>query len=400
MKMATPAVVDGLKDARARASEAMAVMDGILDTHGLAVGSRALATSNVLGGVVAGLSLWHAVMPSLDEAFALVPHHTFFSPVVFMPVPFFWNVATAHFFEGNLLKAILVTPCVVALASMLERLWSSRAMAMHLGVTTALTGLAALVLQIISLYRTQRERIFFEPLRGCAGLLVALAVGLRHAYPFEALPLLPRQWGVQCQHLPFCLTCFFVLVGLLMPTWLPEWQFAPLALFFGWLHLRYLMWFPYAEAHGDHSLEFCFSALFPRPLRPFVACVGEIVHSCSVAVAPGFAKLREADTVLGQNLMYDPAQVLAGEDCNGLPLSGDATLPGRGGVVAGPPEAGAAREEYNARRAKALALLDENISSLLGGGKIGRKKDDREAVSPSAAPEDADVDGEDWDKDM
>lgn len=123
------------------------------------------------------------------------------------------------------------------------------------------------------------------------------------------------------------------------------------------------MWFSYAEAHGDHSSEFTFTSLFPRPLRPFVGCFAEIVYSCSVAVAPGFAKLREADGSLGTTIMYDPAKA------SGATGSAGGELP-----LAEVPAAGPARAEYNARRAKALQLLDENISSLLGGGKSGTPK--------------------------
>lgn len=315
--------------------------------------------SLVLGGVVVLLSLCHAIMPwSVDEAFALVPHHTVFSPVHFIPVPFLWNVLTANFFEGHLVKAAILIPWVVALARMLERLWELKAFAMHLGFTATLSGFSVFVGELMVAYRTHNHSTFFAPVRGCVGILVALAVGLRHAYPFEALPVLPRSWGLQCQHLPFALAACICVVGFFAPQWLPEWSFAPFALFYGWFYLRYLMWFPYAGAHGDPSPEFSFDSLFPRPVRPFVACAGAVAYGLGVTVAPGLLKLREVDSSLGHAIMYDPGRA----DCEGGGR-GDGSRNGAAGRVPG--VAAASSEEYDARRARALQLLDDNINSLL-----------------------------------
>merc|ERR1712224_373000 len=112
--------MDGLLEARARASQAM---DGFLEHTNIAANSQVATASNVLVGVVILLSFWRSMLPSIvDEAFALVPHHTVFSPIAASPLPFLWNVATAQFFEGNLLKAIIVAPWCFSLANMLERL--------------------------------------------------------------------------------------------------------------------------------------------------------------------------------------------------------------------------------------------------------------------------------------
>mmetsp|Transcript_44330 Transcript_44330/g.125539 ORF Transcript_44330/g.125539 Transcript_44330/m.125539 type:complete len:377 (-) Transcript_44330:25-1155(-) len=340
-----------------------------------------LPPSKVLGGLVLGLSLWRSVMPSLDEALALVPHHTVYSPILYFPVPFCWNLATAHFFEASLLKAVIVTPLLVVLSRMLERLWAVRALALHLIFTAVSSGLVVFAVQVICVYRTHQMRLFFLPVRGSIGLLVALTVGLRHAYPLEALPLLPRAWGLQCQHAPFGLALILTLVGLAAPRWvLPEWLFAPLALFFGWLNLRYLMWFPYAEAHGDHSPDFCFAALFPRPLRPFVACIGTTLYGIGCLVAPGFVRLRQVDGDMGQSIVYDPSTAV------GPSGAGDGGAPRPPGpAIPAPVPGGPGSKEYNARRAKALQLLDDNINSLLapGAGRpvtFSRKMADEEAV--------------------
>jgi len=317
---------------------------------------------------VVGLSLLRVVLPAVDEAFALVPHHTVFSPVATWPVPFVWNVATAHFFEAHWLKAALVAPWLVVLTRMLERLWTARALAMHIGFTAVCSGSAVFLAELVHVYRTHHERDFFIPVRGCAGLLVALSVALRHAYPLEALPFLPRSSGLQCQHLPFAIAALFSAAGLVAPRdTMLEWPFAPLSLFFGWLHLRYFMWFPYAGTHGDHSQDFCFAALFPRPLRPFVSCCSSIVYAIGVMVAPSYVTLRQVEGDSGHPIVYDPTKAAELPATSNGASMGMARRPGPAldpAAVAGAPGS----QEYNARRAKALQLLDDNISSLLAPG--------------------------------
>jgi len=149
-----------------------------------------------------------------------------------------------------------------------------------------------------------------------------------------------------------------------------EWLFAPLAFFFGWLHIRYLMWFPYAGAHGDHSPDFCFAALFPRPLRPIVSCFSSIAYALGVTICPGYFKLRQVEGDIGHSIVYDPTRgcdfgAVSGGTRTGMRPPGPAL--DAGAVVDGP-----GSQEYNARRAKALQLLDDNISSLLAptAGKL------------------------------
>lgn len=335
--------------------------------------------SNVLVALMVGLSLGRTVVPWLfDEAFALVPHHTIFSPLAAWPLPFSWNLVTAHLFEANLLKAAVSAPALFLLARTLERLWTPRQLGQHLAFATGCAGVVVFLGELVQIYRTQREKDFFAPLRGSCGMLAALAVGLRHSYPLEAVPLLPRNWGVQYQHLPVSITTLSMVLGLLGPRWLmPEWSFAPLGLFFAWLHLRYVMWFTHAAAHGDHSPDFCFAALFPAPVRPAVACVGAIVYGLASMVAPGLVRLRqqgEAETQgQGPVSVYGPAFTAASATPAACPPSTTAAFagvpwpsgPATGGEVV---PGGPGSKEYNARRAKALKLLDDNISSLLAPG--------------------------------
>lgn len=323
----------------------------------LSSGTPPVSPTAVLGGLVFLLSLCHVVAPVLvDELLALVPHHTVFTPVPAIPIPFIWNVGTAHFFEATLTKAAVTTPLVIVLTRLLERLWTAKAVAAHVIFTVTCSGALFFLTELIHVYRTHHEKDFFIPVSGCSGLIVALAVGVRHAYPLEPLPGLPRGWGLKYQHLAFAFTAVISSIGLLMPKLLPEWFFAPFALFFGWFHLRYLMWYPLAQVHGDHSEEFHFAALFPPPLRPVITCIGVVTHNLSAMVAPSFIQLRsqvDAEKGQAQPIVYDPTTAAFGNP-NVSWTSGQ-------GVATDVPGS----KEYNARRAKALALLDQNISSLL-----------------------------------
>jgi len=219
----------------------------------------------------------------------------------------------------------------------------------------------------------------------------------------EALPLVPKSSGLQYQHLPFALTVAVVLVGVLQPKHVPEWPFAPWAFFYGWLYIRYLMWFSYAEAYGDHAPDFCFAALFPPRFRPLVAWVGSVTHR--VASFACSLELRENDVESGQGILYDPAVAMETEMTEQLgdghnnsksiqnernvtstaPLSPKHQLSlspkrrqhERNGVppMTEQPEKVlsdnlTSQERYELRRAKALALLEDNLTSLLSGGAL------------------------------
>ncbi|CAJ1410997.1 unnamed protein product, partial [Effrenium voratum] len=355
-----------------------------------------LPPSNLLGGVVAGASLCHVVLPAfMDDTFALVPHHTIFSPIASLPFPFIWNLLTAHLFEASLLRALLVTPAVVCMAQRLERLWSWRRGLLYLAFSCVATSLVFLVWEVVEVFRTSREKDFFSGTRGCCGLVVALSVGLRHAYPLEALPFVPKAWGLQCQHLPFCLALLCTLLGL--GSLLPEWPYAPLAFFFAWFYLRYLMWFSHARAYGDHSPDFLFANLFPPALRPIAGAVGALTHNLAAAAAPGLLRLRspEDDAERAEAIVYDPSRMVDGavlwNSAGAMSLAHASSsspwpsplFPAQSGeVLPGAPGS----KEYDARRAKALKLLDESISSMLVP-KGARPDPAPESADPSTAPD-------------
>eukprot|EP00930_Biecheleria_cincta_P056323 TRINITY_DN42469_c0_g1_i1.p1 TRINITY_DN42469_c0_g1~~TRINITY_DN42469_c0_g1_i1.p1 ORF type:complete len:412 (-),score=57.83 TRINITY_DN42469_c0_g1_i1:151-1386(-) len=339
--------------------------------------------SSLLGAVIVVLSLCHAVMPTIvDEGLALVPHHSVFSPVATLPIPFIWNVLTAHVFEASFLRMLLFAPGAVLLAQKLERLWTLRSLGFLLAFASVGASIVVIFIEIIEVNQTSQERDFFRPVRGCCGLIVALSVGLRHAYPLEVLPVVPKSWGLQWRHLPISLVACAMACGLLGPTWLlPEWPFAPAALFFAWFHLRYIMWFPHANSYGDHSSDFCFANFFPTALRPVAAGVGAFTHQLACVFAPTYLRIRqpedEADKAENsQAIMFDPSQPAAGAvlwNTSGTtslsaasatwPPAPPATWPQSGTGV--PVPGGPGSKEYDERRAKALKLLDENISSLL-----------------------------------
>eukprot|EP00403_Amphidinium_massartii_P006413 CAMPEP_0178370340 /NCGR_PEP_ID=MMETSP0689_2-20121128/251_1 /TAXON_ID=160604 /ORGANISM="Amphidinium massartii, Strain CS-259" /LENGTH=413 /DNA_ID=CAMNT_0019990157 /DNA_START=26 /DNA_END=1264 /DNA_ORIENTATION=+ len=355
--------------------------------------------STALGVVTVGLSAWHVVMPTfIDEAFALIPHHTVISPVVFCPFPFFWNLVTAHLFEADLLKAVLILPWVFLLTRTLERLWSTHAIAIHIVFCILLSGALFFVMEMVRVFRIQAEKEFFVPARGCIGLVAALAVALRHAYPFEMVPVIPRAWGWQYQHVPFAVTAAATVLGFLMPWWFPEWPFAPSALFLAWLHIRYVMWFPYAAEYGDHSSEFEFASLFPRALQPVVAFLGTLFYGVIVLAAPTTFKLRETDGTTDGATKYDPARAARGHSNAGseLPYAHSG-----GDSSSGAAENGGGRSrEYDIRRAKALKLLDANIAALLappaaaaaaGGGESDEASASKAAAVSTAAAEDVEA---------
>lgn len=80
-------------------------------------------------------------------------------------------------------------------------------------------------------------------------------------------------------------------------------------------------------------------------------------------ISPGFVKLRATDDSLGHAIMYDP--VKASDVENGANGSLGLRLPGPSAAGITP---AASQREYDARRAKALQLLDDNINSLLSAG--------------------------------
>lgn len=300
------------------------------------------ASSKLFGGIVVLLSVVRNFWSGIDEGLALVPHHTIYSPVLYFPVPFIWNVFTGNFMEGNIIKALLMAPPIVLLTQMLEQLWSPKAMFIHVAFSTASAGTCAFIAQIVVMHQTHRERHFFTPVRGTIGLLMSICVGLRHAYPLQSPPMIPKNLGLTCQNLPFCLLVLIVAIRLLAPPWvLPEWQFGTYSFLFSWLYIRYFMWFPMTNSYGDHGSDFAFSCMFPRALRPLVDVVAAIVYNFAMCLAPATFKVRDEDGNLGASNMYN----VAGQNSGA--------------------ESVESRLEYEARRTKALAFLDENIAALL-----------------------------------
>ncbi|CAL1127173.1 unnamed protein product [Cladocopium goreaui] len=123
--------------------------------------------SSLLGGIVAGTSFLRLLLPAtIDDVFSLVPHHTIFSPVASLPLPFLWNLLTAHLFEAGLLRAVLVVPAIVYMAERLERLWSWRSMCLYLAFCCISSSIVLLAWEVVEVFRTANEKDFFSGTRG------------------------------------------------------------------------------------------------------------------------------------------------------------------------------------------------------------------------------------------
>lgn len=360
-----------------------------------------LAPSSLLGGIVASTSFLHALLPAtVDDLFSLVPHHTIFSPIATVPLPFLWNLLTAHLYKASLLRALLLAPAMVLMVQRLERLWSWKSLLLFATFSCVTSSVVVLAWEVVEVFRTADEKDFFAGTRGCSGLVVALSVGLRHAYPLEVLPFVPKPWALQCQHLPFCIAIIYILLGLLGPQMFPEWPFAPLAFFTAWFYLRYLMWFSHAKAYGDHSPDFSFANLFPQGLRPIAGAVGALTHNLASSVAPSLLQLRQPeDEERAEAVTYDPSHTKDGavlwNMAGAMSLTNaSSSLPWPAPPPSGEPVPGApGSKEYDARRAKALKLLDESISSLLAPSSAPESTrlppELRPAVNGSSSPEES-----------
>mmetsp|Transcript_74965 Transcript_74965/g.163647 ORF Transcript_74965/g.163647 Transcript_74965/m.163647 type:complete len:378 (-) Transcript_74965:372-1505(-) len=317
--------------------------------------------SALFAGLITVLSLGRLVSASIDEAFALIPHHTVFTSTLYCPVPFLWNLLTAHFFEANIVKAFLAAPLVFLLTRALEAKWSTQTIILHVLPTVGLSGLVFFVLELVHVYRTHHDKEWFVSTRGTAALLLALAMALRQACPHEVVPHTPPALRLQSRHLPFCLLCIYCVLGLALPGLVEDASFAPPAFFFGWLHLRYTLWIPHLQVYGDHSDDFTFASLFPKPLQPIFRCIGIVSHSVLVRLCPTYLRLRQASDIDPHASHYDHSR--AAED--GVSWVGRGTGMTLASMPANSPKDDPASKEYAARRAKALALLDQNINSFL-----------------------------------
>lgn len=262
--------------------------------------------------------------------------------------------------EIQLLKLIVSLPIIYATLAMLEALWSRREVMQYIVFTTGVSGFVTLVGDTIlhAVVGESKDFAFHESLShsGCAGLVFALVIGFRHAFPYKEVvnlnkyfqQVLPARGLVQSRHIPFiCLLSEFALAWF-FPLYFTEWPLAMAAYFSSWFYIRYLMWFPYANLRGDHSSEFTLSLLFPKPLRPPIDRVSERIYSFSCKFSRGLLKLRESDKV--SLSMYSPTESAAAS----------AVIEGFGETTQ------EKRTKFEEQRIKALKFLDDNIAALMG----------------------------------
>ena len=198
-----------------------------------------------------------------------------------------------------------------------------------------------------------------QPVSGCAGLLLTLVIGVRHAFPLKELlnlnkvlpqalhAVLPARGLVQARHIPFLCLSTELILAFIFPSWFPEWPLAVMAYISAWGYLRYLMHFPYANVRGDHSSEFNFSLLFPKWCRHTIEKLCGVVYSVFTQISSVF-ELRPSDkaSLTAAVSLYSPADAAA---ANAVMES-----------------IGAEKNKFEERRAKALKFLDENIAALIG----------------------------------
>jgi len=199
--------------------------------------------------------------------FALVPQHVFHSPTHRCPMPFIWNIVTCHFFDSSILKSALLVPVCFLFALRLEELWGAFTLAQYLGFSLSLSGCCGLLCRIALFAATANAKDFFTPVRGTAGLLTALAVGMAHAFPLTDVEIfgvkLPRAIKFRLKSMPMTVVLSAICGGVVSPAAFADAPFAVGAIFFAWLHIRYMMAFPAAGVLGDHSRDWQFNQLLP-----------------------------------------------------------------------------------------------------------------------------------------
>ena len=243
------------------------------------------------------------------------------------PEPFYlWSLVTASLFEENPIKSgvclLISSPFLISL----ETIWYPRAVVSFITLSLVASALLTTICQLV----------FGGVCNGQSGLLVASAIGYRHAFPTRPLApslseLIPTRI-LQARHLPFIILILSISGYILSPSHFSDLPLTLFAFFFAWFYLRYLFFFDFARLRGDHSSEFSFDLLFPKIFRPVICrFVTEPVYLLVSRSVP-WLRLRSAED------LHEELYAGRGED-------------------------EAAKEM---RRVKALRYLEENINRLKG----------------------------------
>lgn len=285
-----------------------------------------------------------------------LPWHPIFGP---------W---TSSMVDVHFLKLLAFVPAIFVITSMLEALWSPHELVRYILFSCGISGFVVLVgeysVRIISGGRPPEI-----PLSGCAGLMLTLVIGFRHAFPYKEVinlnkyfphalhDFLPARGLVQSRHIPFLCLLSEIVFRVISPAYFPEWSLAVTAFFASWFYIRYLMNFPYANVRGDHSSEFNISLLFPKFIRPWVDKVSELVYPIACRVSGGLLELRHTEKVslAIASSLYSPSDSAAAS-----------------AVIDGFAETSQEEKaKFEERRIKALKFLDANIAALMGGSEDG-----------------------------
>ena len=221
----------------------------------------------------------------------------FFALVCRKTVPRVWNVLTCSFWEQSLPALCVSVACLATLSRVLEPLWGTAEFMRFVLATAASVGCATFASLFVLYIVTQDIFYLNATVSGFHGVVAALLVAARQLMPNEApFPLMPWlrvRWlaqlyllgsvivavasGAKHHHIGLSL---MVLYGV----------------FSGWVYLRFLHRLPSvsAAAAGDQSEEMSWESLFPQPLQPLCANIGNLFFRlcCVRPAAAGGASSR------------------------------------------------------------------------------------------------------------
>lgn len=296
-----------------------------------------------LCGVLTAMNLLNfAFQGGFRAFFALIPANTIMVRV--RP----WNVVTASYFDDGFAMALLNVAVAFVVGRMLERKWRLEYLK-FIGATNFATMSVILAIQVFLYATTGVERFLFSPIFGFSAANAACGVALMQIAPDQNC--VQSYDALKFKHLPA-----LVVVSSLMCTMAGLTSFVDaclvcLGIFFGWVYLRFFMRFPDSALRGDPRPEFAFKMLFPPPVRPIGALMGNLAWAaCRVC---GFCK--DSD-LLGDKAGASQVRETAGGSA--LP-AGDPEL----GVASNIPSV-TVNPVTERRRYLAFKAIDERIEQL------------------------------------
>jgi hypothetical protein len=260
-----------------------------------------------------------------------------------------WTVLTSSLAEMMTWKLFLSLPIILVCCVPLEKAMSTLALMQFIVFSCAASGIGVWILTFF--VRSSHG------IGGVMGLVIPLAMGFRHALPYQDvvnlakfIPIkfhgyLPGRGNIQARHVPFLCLVYELVGACIVPSYFTEWPLVILGFIASWFYIRSIMWFPYANVRGDHSVEFSFSFNFPRLIRPYIEKVtGGFLFRLLNRIMKNRLSLRQSSEM---TTLYSPGD-LASASSALTALIGDPVC--------------LEQDE----RSKALRDLDDRIASLSG----------------------------------